>query len=288
MKAVVSKLNLDDLETFSRTEAIRTAESSLVQKGKFVSSYFDSMIDFGEVITARDELPAEIKTLIKNAGYLFKRNVEAAPSESLKERYKHQAENTKSATPQTAAEWQKKLDAQTIALQELYIAQNTHPIGQKQLLDTANDGSSYSRLHAKIHPMYREYQENYGFYDIFLIEPEQGHIVYSVFKELDFGTSLIDGPFADTAFGVAAQKMLKDKGAQTHIVVDFEPYAPSYGDQAAFILFSIGAGEDFAGIFAVQLPLDMIAKMVAKSETADSRNKAFLVAGDGALRSNHP
>ncbi|PRY86121.1 methyl-accepting chemotaxis protein [Donghicola tyrosinivorans] len=109
-----------------------------------------------------------------------------------------------------------------------------------------------------------------------------------MFKEVDFGTSLIDGPFADTAFGLAAQQMLKDKGAQPHIVVDFEPYAPSYGDQAAFMLFAIGSGEDFAGIFAVQLPLEMIAKMVTKSEPTNAKNKAFLVAADGALRSNHP
>jgi methyl-accepting chemotaxis protein len=42
----------------------------------------------------------------------------------------------------------------------------------------------------------RNYLEKFGYYDIFLVDPETGDIVYSVFKELDYSTSLIDGPYA--------------------------------------------------------------------------------------------
>lgn len=284
---VVSKLNLDDLEAFSRSEAILSAEASLTQKAKIVTSYFESVIDFGEVVTAMDELPTDIAALNKNARYLLKRDTEVTPSDALLDRYTYQQENTEFATAETHDDWLRKLDAQAIALQELYIAQNPNDIGKKELLDNAGDGSSYSRLHAKTHPMFREYLQSYGFYDIFLIEPDAGRIVYSVYKEVDFGTSLIDGPFADTAFGRAAQTMLREKGAQSTIVADFEPYAPSYGVQAAFILFAVGSGEDFAGIFAVQLPLELVAAIVAQAESATVANKAFLVASDGSLRSNH-
>ena len=39
-----------------------------------------------------------------------------------------------------------------------------------------------------------------SYYDIFLVEPDTGHIVYSVFKEVDFATSLLTGPYAETNF----------------------------------------------------------------------------------------
>ncbi len=68
-------------------------------------------------------------------------------------------------------------------------------------MDFADDMSSYSRLHAKYHPVIRGFLEQYGYYDIFLVEPDSGDIAYSVFKELDFTTSLKDGSFANTNIG---------------------------------------------------------------------------------------
>jgi hypothetical protein len=40
-------------------------------------------------------------------------------------------------------------------LQYHYIAANPNPLGKKHLLDVANDGSNYSRLHARYHPIFR-------------------------------------------------------------------------------------------------------------------------------------
>ncbi len=82
-------------------------------------------------------------------------------------------------------------------LQYQYIAANPHPLGSKSNLDRANDGSRYSELHGALHPFLRTALRQFGLYDIFLIEPRSGTIVYTVFKELDFATSLVNGPYRE-------------------------------------------------------------------------------------------
>lgn len=51
------------------------------------------------------------------------------------------------------------------------------------------------RSHAKIHPIISNYLEKFGYYDIFLVDAVHGNVQYSVFKELDYGTSLKSGPW---------------------------------------------------------------------------------------------
>ena len=98
----------------------------------------------------------------------------------------------------------RRLDADAVALQQVYIAKNEHPLGEKDsLVDNPADRSSYRKLHAAIHPIARSYLQEFGYYDIFLVDIASGRIVYSVFKEIDFGTSLTDGPFADSGIGEA-------------------------------------------------------------------------------------
>ena len=74
-----------------------------------------------------------------------------------------------------------------------YLSANPFPVGekQKQLIGPVND---YGLVHKKYHPTFVEVIEQFGFYDLFLIEPDNGTIVYSVYKEVDFGTRLVDGP----------------------------------------------------------------------------------------------
>lgn len=54
-------------------------------------------------------------------------------------------------------------------LQYHYIADNPNPVGQKDALDQANDGSAYSQVHGRLHPTFRNIIQNFGYYDMFLI-----------------------------------------------------------------------------------------------------------------------
>lgn len=84
----------------------------------------------------------------------------------------------------------RQLSSNSQALQSAYIATNPHPLGRKNELLSAGP-TSYDQLHEGLHPQLNTYLKEFGYYDIFIVEPEQGHIVYSVYKELDFTTSFI-------------------------------------------------------------------------------------------------
>ena len=127
-------------------------------------------------------------------------------------------------------------------LQYHYIVNNPAPTGNKQLYDFASDGSYYSELHQKHHKDMLSITEGFGFYDLFLIEPSESHIVYSVYKELDFSTSLNLGPYANSNLATIARKVMEQPVKGSVIISDFQAYEPSLGQPAAFwqLLFMMG------------------------------------------------
>src|SRR6478609_9615127 len=176
-------------------------------------------------------------------------------------------------------------------LQYQYIAANPNPLGAKNNLDRANDGSRYSELHAAIHPYLRTALRQFGLYDIFLVEPRNGTIVYTVFKELDFATSLVNGPFTKTKLGDAfRQTWALDRPGMVSLS-EFGEYLPSYNDQAAFLGTPIFDGGKKIGVLLVQVPIDKINSVMThegkwKERGLGNTGETYLVsAADGTPRS---
>jgi hypothetical protein len=71
-------------------------------------------------------------------------------------------------------------------------------------LDDAGDGSDWSAVHARFHPVYRRVVDELELLDLYLIEPTDSRIVYSVEKRPDLGTSLVGGPFGGTVLATTA------------------------------------------------------------------------------------
>lgn len=151
-----------------------------------------------------------------------------------------------------------KLPTQTVAAQYAYIANNPNPLGKKGDLDQADDGSAYSALHARIHAYARRTVQNYGLYDFFLVDADTGVVVYTYFKELDFATSLKDGPWAQSGLGQAYANAMAAKTADDISITDYAPYRPSYEDQASFVSTPIVENGRTIGVFVVQLPIDRV------------------------------
>jgi PAS domain S-box-containing protein len=143
-------------------------------------------------------------------------------------------------------------------LQDLYLAENPNPTGEKHRLDDAGDGSAYSAAHRVYHPIIRRFLEKFGYYDIFLIDPETGEIVYSVFKEVDYGTSLLTGPYKDTNFAKVFRAAQDTAAGDLVRLEDFEPYYPSYNAPASFIGSPIFDGDEKIGVLVFQMPIDRI------------------------------
>lgn len=97
---------------------------------------------------------------------------------------------------------------------------------------------------------------NFNFYDVFLMR-SNGDIVFSVAKEDDFGTNLIDGPYARTPLAFVFQRAIETSGrASTSFV---ERYAPSNDEPAMFVASAIRDNDGRSvGVFAAQLELDAV------------------------------
>jgi methyl-accepting chemotaxis protein len=149
------------------------------------------------------------------------------------------------------------LSARAVAAQYVYIANNANPLGQKNDLNAATDGSAYSQMHAQFHPFVRQLIENYKIYDFFLVDND-GNIVYTYFKELDYGTNLRNGPWAKTALADAYNSALASKNAGKTYLADYTQYLPSYDDPASFMSVPILDNGAAIGALIIQVPIDQI------------------------------
>lgn len=176
-----------------------------------------------------------------------------------------------------------KTDAGLVA-QYRYLVENPNPTGSKENLDTHGTDDSYGRAHQSEHDMFRTFLRQFGYYDIFLIEPENGTIVYSVYKETDYGTSLFNGPHRDSNLAAAAREALTAAPGQV-VTVDFKHYTPSSNAAAAFFATPVYSGREVAGVLAFQMPLDEInGKMLQASEGSETK-EAMLIGSDSYMRS---
>ena len=174
-------------------------------------------------------------------------------------------------------------------LQDRYIASNENPTGEKERLDASGDGSVYDDLHRRYHPLFRSFLEKFGYYDIFLVEPDEGHIVYSVYKEVDFATSLLTGPYSSSGLAQVVRQAMDSTEPGELFVADFAPYAPSYNAPAAFIASPIFSGDELLGIAAFQMPVDRINEiMTSRNAWSDvglgSSGETYIVGSDYLMR----
>ncbi len=250
-----NKIN-EELINLNRERLISLRELKRIQIEEYFHQIKNQILTFSKdrmIINAVQQFTPEFYAIEKFSNPYYGSKEE----NRLKERYKYQMEKTPDAPADALARWFPEQRFSQI-LQSLYISENSQPIGAKEKLDSASDSSPYSQLHKKYHPIIRDYLNKFGYYDIFLVEPKTGYIVYSVFKELDFGTSLLTGPYADTGIGRALKASLKSTQKDFFYLDDFKPYAPSYNAPAAFISTPIYEGSEKVGILIFQAPIDKI------------------------------
>lgn len=172
-------------------------------------------------------------------------------------------------------------------IRDLYITKNPFPAGKKLEYFDAQDGSNYSKIHASIHSFFKSFLEVYGYYDIFLVDAENGDVLYTVFKELDFGSNLISGTYSATNIA----KLFKEiNSANTNNkiakMVDFESYAPSNGDPASFIASPVYDGSQKIGAVIFQIPINKIDAVMQERSGLGETGETYLVGADKLMRSN--
>ncbi len=176
-------------------------------------------------------------------------------------------------------------------LQYHYITTNQHPVGEKQNLSYASgEVSPYSSSHSDYHEVFRGYSEKLGYNDILIINAD-GIVVYSFKKGFELGTSVVDGPFADSSLGKIFSRA-KEATTNDILVEDFSKYPALYNRPVALMAAPIVKFRRLRGLIVFQVPIDAINNVMTNNQEwkkvglGDS-GESYLVGSDFTLRTEN-
>ncbi len=274
-------------KTFNQLTSVRASKAYQIESYfKNLRNHIDTLCEDRMVVSAMIELNQGFKELNQ------KKQIQADLDATLQKHY------TKNFLPKLSKAIEGVPNFQTYRpdgkaakyLQYHYIAKNSNPVGEKEKLNDAKDGSEYSKSHATYHELFHNLVERFGYYDLFLIDFKTGDIAYTVYKETDFGTNLSNGPYRESSLAKVVDLVRKNPDRGSVQIVDFQSYRPSYGQPAAFIAGPIYDGSYLVGILAIQLPIDEINNVLTgnKNWQRDGLGKTgetYLVGEDLLMRS---
>jgi methyl-accepting chemotaxis protein len=178
----------------------------------------------------------------------------------------------------------KGLSNATKVLQHDYLATNPNPLGKKDELEASARAVTYNKHHEKIHSDVRALLQRHALYDIFIVNLA-GDVVYTVFKEVDFATNLVSGPFKDSGLGKAFRYSVKQEKGQVH-VEDYAQYTPSYEAPASFLSTPIVSRGKTLGVLVFQLPIDRISAIAGLREGLGEKGQSLIIGADGKMRAD--
>lgn len=126
------------------------------------------------------------------------------------------------------------------------------------------------------------YVNSLGYYDVFIINPE-GRVLFTSVLESDVGEDLANGHLKNSGLAKAWRKAMNSSDP---IIVDFEPYAPSNGDPAAFLARPIADHRGTLGVIALQVSLDHINGLMKIRSGMGETGETYLVGPDKLMRSD--
>src|SRR6516162_4255705 len=176
-------------------------------------------------------------------------------------------------------------------VQYFYIVRNPYPVAGRVKLDDALDGSDYSKVHKKYHPILREYAEKFGFGDMMLVDGDSGDVIYTVKKQVDLASNIYSGPFHQTNLANAARDSHKSAISNYVKLEDFEHYLPAEGAPEAFIASPIIYQARHVGELIFALQVDAIDRIMTddrhwKEAGLGETGQSYLVGSDYWMRSN--
>jgi class 3 adenylate cyclase len=133
------------------------------------------------------------------------------------------------------------------------MAANPFPVKAKQQLTDIPDDNAYARAHSRHHPRFRRMTEKLGYYDLYIIDLESGDIVYTVDKEEDFASNLIDGPYDTSNLAELFRRIQRTPDQGVVHMVDYARYRPSNSRSQAFVAAPIFVDGKAIAVLALQI-----------------------------------
>jgi len=175
-------------------------------------------------------------------------------------------------------------------LQYHYIAANPHPIHEKSRLVASDDPSSYAKVHRAHHPELWRFSSQFAYYDMLLVDP-RGNVVYTVSKETDLATNLLEGPHRDSNLAEAFRAAVDAPSSDDVQLVDLAFYRPSLNDPTSFIATPVDDDGRRIGVLVFQTPVEEIDQVMTGNENwrdhgFGETGETYVVGPDRRLRSN--
>jgi len=179
----------------------------------------------------------------------------------------------------------------SIALQSQLLANNPNALDSKQQLSDLGDRSTYNTFHSLYHPIFQRFAATFHFQDIYIVDHVTGTVLYSVNKQIDFATSLKQGPFSQTGLAAAFNAALTLKAGQ-FTMTDFAPYTPVFETPAAFVATPITVNGALDGVLIYRLGIEPINDIMTfkghwQEAGLGDTGHSYLVGADNTLRSEH-
>ncbi|NQZ33792.1 MAG: methyl-accepting chemotaxis protein [Oceanospirillaceae bacterium] len=263
-----------------------------------ITSYFDTIenqiLTFSNdrmIIDAMGEFSQSFNSYVNDNPKLYNQAMKESVASYYQNQFDQQYQTLNSGKKAPTGDLLSLLDKESIALQYAFISNNSNPLGEKDALERSANGSQYDDIHNKYHRHIRDYLNRFEYYDIFLVDHKTGDIVYSVYKELDYSTSLIDGPYANSGIGEAFKQANAASNRDAVVLRDFAPYTPSYEAPASFIASPIfNDNDEKVGILIFQMPVDKINGVMThngkwKNSGLGDSGETYLVGSDFTMRS---
>jgi methyl-accepting chemotaxis protein len=141
------------------------------------------------------------------------------------------------------------------------------------------DGTSYQRAAERYDEYFSVFIEEYGYYDLFLIDND-GNIIYTAAREDDLGTNLVDGQYSNSNLAEAYKK-----AEDSTTLVDYAYYEPSDAP-AIFVASPIMEDEERIGVLALQISDEAINAIMNERTGLGESGETYLVGADKLMRSN--
>ncbi|WP_096704824.1 methyl-accepting chemotaxis protein [Magnetospirillum sp. 15-1] len=170
-------------------------------------------------------------------------------------------------------------------LRKTYMDDNPNPPKERWKLSGFMDSSDWGGVHATFHPTFTKLVEKRGLDDIILIN-STGRVVYTVMKNGNLMEDLRAEANRSTPQGRLFDKVYKNPHGQRVLFSDLFADPGGLGGVAWMASPVFGTGEEFLGVIALQVPLDLINGIVNDPTALGETGEAFLVGGDNLRRSD--
>ncbi len=288
-KTVKDSLTMTSFERLTELRDIKS--NNIEQYFKTVSTQIKALSENPLVITAMQELTDGFNSFEKDSALTGEQRAEY--KDILRNYYETdfmQRLQEKEPQIKNIAKYIPK-DELSQLMQYTYVAASPRSTAGKSNIQAASKAAPYTKAHEKHHPLLSNFKDRFKDLDLFLVEPKNGFIVYSVSKKTEFATSLRNGPHRGSKIATAFNSAMQiEKGGEPRLT-DYARYAPSYFTPSAFISTPLFTKNKLIGVLILQLDSAAIDKIMngdkgQKDKGFGKSGESYIIGSDYMMRSN--